>query len=90
MLLIICNKRLGSSRGLVDKGAGLVTKFRVRILQISFIASIRIEKASNLKMLLFYIASIVGYPFLHPKGGQTVIGSSAGNRAEVKRVSFYL
>ena len=60
----------GGSRGLVDKGAGLVMKFRVRIPKRSLVV---LGRASNLKLLLHYVrkpcsaASIVGYPSVTPK-----------------------
>ena len=42
---------IGSSRGLVDKGVGLVMKFRVRIPRRSVVV---LGSATNLKMLLCY------------------------------------
>ena len=54
----------GSSRGLVDKGAGFFIKLRVLIPKKSVLV---LGRASNLKMFLCYIrkpcsvASIVGY-----------------------------
>ena len=53
----------------MDKGAGLVMKFRVQISKRSVVV---LGKASNLKMLLCYVrklcsvASIVGYPSVTP------------------------
>ena len=81
----------GSSRGLVDKGAGLVMKFRVRIPKRLVVVLVW---AYNLKMLLCYIrkpcsvASIVGYPSVTPKEKKS-IGSSPGNNAEVKETMSF-
>ena len=64
-----------SSNGLVDKGAGLVMKFRVRIPKKSVVV---LGRASNHKILLCYIrkpcsvASIVGYPSVTPNEKKTV------------------
>ena len=79
-----------SSRGLVDKGAGLVLQFRVRISQKSLVM---LGRASNFKMLLHYIrkpccvGSIVG----NPSDSTTDVGSSSRNKEEVTLgESFYL
>ena len=70
----------------MDKGVGLVMKFRVRIPKRSVVV---LEKAFNHKMLLCYIrkpcsdARIVGYPSVTPKR-ENRIGFSPGKNAEAK------
>ena len=87
-----CTRMLGSSRVLVDKGNGLVIKFRVRIPKRSVVVLVRVF---NLKMLLYYIRTLQCWqhcrvPFCHSKKRKR-LGSSPGNNAEgTKLVSFFI
>ena len=81
------------SHGLLDKGAGLVIKFWVRIPQRLLVV---LGRASNLKMLLCYVrtpccvASVARGPFRYSKKENYQKGSSPGNKAKVKSVSEFL
>ena len=72
----------GSHHGLVNESAGLVTNFRVRIRERSLVVLGR--------ACLFYVrnpcsvASIVGDLFDAPKEKKPDIGSSPGNKTEIK------
>ena len=76
-------------RSLVDKGAGHVMKFSVRIQQRSLVV---LGRAFNLKMLrkTCSVASIVEDPSAAPNENKTNICSSPGNKMKVKSVSLSL
>ena len=77
---------------LVDNGDGLVSKFRVRILQKSLLV---LERYTTFKMLFCRIIKALQCcqdhrePFCHPKDKKNVIGSTP-SKAEIKTLSFLL
>ena len=80
----------------MDKGAGLVIKFRVRILQMSMVV---LGRAANLKTILCYVrkpCSVVG-PSRHPKKEDIqicrlltmVLAMHHGNNSSFRDCSLY-